>query len=441
MRPTALLLCLLALLGLSGCPAEEECIDCEVTCERPPTPFMPQMPGILLTGRKSVVQIQNARLGTCGGVAVSERSTLTAEVTDPDGRLLAQETFDERLAIAHFGFTVQRPGLHHFLVAFEPPGALIQFDLDAAIDRSGEASSLLPSGECTSLERTRSGAWVCDSAFYRGDTRVAGFQEARVAVAEDVVWVASEERILRYVDTGSELTLTGSLAHTHGAVEFLLASAGELVALHGRELVRYSASGGALQASDPAAWNHTGNLLSPTGPRGILLRDGDRLALITSNTQPPGSLLQLCPYQLTASGPVRTAQPCQQLPGNLAGFEPTVLWTKRELENSSSFSLHRWLWSTNGLVEQTSLGLGFRLQLTPQSFRRSTVVPVVQSLPLSVPFEHPSRHAVVAWSPQWRSLVLEHMDEQATTPSASSSLYWGALPPSAQNPTLRIRSR
>jgi hypothetical protein len=138
---------------------------------------------------------------------------------------------------------------------------------------------------------------------------------------------------------------------------------------------------------------------------------------------------------------VRTAQPCQRLPGTLAGFEPNVLWTKLEDVGSSDFSLHRWLWGTSGLVEQTSIAMNFRLQLVVQSFQRSTVVPVVHSLGFSFPREIPSLHAVVAWSPQWRSLVLEHMDADLSSHSASTSLYWGSLPSSTQNPTMRIRSR
>jgi len=441
MRAPALLLCCLALLGLTGCP-EEACVDCEVPCEDPPAPFMPPMPGILLTGRQSEVVIQNARIGTCRGVAVSETSQVTAELTDPDGKLIAQETFDESVALAHFGFTVQRPGLHHFLASFEPPGALLQFALDAAIDRSATAPLLTRPGSCVSLERTRSGTWVCDSAISRGDFLLEQFTGARLAVAEDVVWVVTAAQVLRYVDTGTGLTLTGSLEHGQGAVESLLPSVDELVVLHDSHLMRYTASGGQLQASAPARWSHVGISLGSTlDPRGILLRDGDQLALITAIRPPADSMLQLCAYQLTAGGPMRTAQPCQELPGSLAGFEPNVLWTKVQPVGTSDFSIHRWLWGTSGLVEQTSVFLSFRLQLVVQPFQRTTVVPVVRSLGFTFPREIPSLHAVVTWSPQWRSLVLEHMDAELASHSASPSLYWGSLPSGPQNPRTRIRLR
>jgi len=440
MRYPALLLGCLALLGLLGCPGPEECLDCQPPCERPPTPFMPQLPGLLLTGQPSVVHLQNARLGQCGGVAVSERSTLTAEVTDPLGVLIKQETFGPSQPIAPFTFTLNRPGLHHFVVWFDPSNALLQFSLDAALNRSAEPPLLTRPGSCTVLERTRSGAWVCDSEVYRGDTRVAEFPGHRLAVAGDVVWVVGALVVQRFVDTGSEFVPTGSLRHSLTEPEFVLPSADELVVLHGSGLVHYTASGGGLQASAPAAFNRFDHSpLSDTDTRGVLLRDGDRLALITADASPPFPL-QLCPYRLTASGPARTAQPCQPLPGSVAGFEPGVLWTKHQADGI--LSLHRWLWSNaSGLVEHSSISLSFRFQPTRQSFQRSTVAPLVHSSMVTFPFPYPSLTAVVTWSPQWRALVLEHMDGELTQPAASADFYWGTLPSSGQNPSMRVRSR
>lgn len=439
MRPLALLFCL-SLLCLTGCPAEE-CINCEPPCERPPTPFVTPVPGLLLAGKPSVVQLQNVRLGQCGGVAVRERSTVTAEVTDPVGVLIAKETFDPRLDLLHFGFTLQRPGPHHFVATFEPPGALLQFDLDAAIDRSAEPPAATYTGSCTTVEQLSGGAWVCDSLFYRGETLVEDFAEYRLAVAQDVLWAVNHQEVRRYVDTGSALVLTGSLMHGQGAVEFLLPSRDELLVLHDSTLVRYSASSGELQASAPAPLIRSLDRLGDaSGPAGLLLRDADHVAVVTTGPSPRYSL-QVCAYRLTASGPVPIAQKCQVVLGSLAGFEPHVLWLKLDTENSSQFTLHRWLWGATGLMEQSSIGMSFRLQLVTRSFPRSTsVVPVVRSLSISFP-EVPSLHAVVAWSPQWRSLVLEHMDAELTAPAASASHYWGPLPSSTQSPMLRVRSR
>jgi len=442
MRLLALLLGGLALLCLSGCPEQEECLDCQPPCERPPTPFMPQLPGMLLTGQPSVVHLHNARLGQCGGVAVSELSTLTAEVTDPLGTLVARETFDPSLPIAPFTFTLSRPGPHHFVVWFDPPGSLLQFSLDAAIDRSTEPPLLTRPGSCTALERTRSGAWVCDAEVYRGDTRVAEFPGQRLAVAGDVVWAVGATQVQRFVDTGSDLVPTGSLRHSLSKPEFVLPSADELVVLHGSGLVHYTASGGGLQASAPAAFNRFEHEpLSDTVTRGILLRDADTLALITASPSSPYEF-RLCPYQLTASGPARTTQPCQSLPGSVAGFEPGVLWIRRQFE--SSLTIQRALWTrAQGLVEHSSITLNLSLRFHPasQSFQRSTVVPMVHSRLVTVPFAYPSLTSVVTWSPQWRSLVLEHMDGELTQPSASADFYWGTLPQSGQTPSMRVRSR
>jgi hypothetical protein len=440
MKRIGLLLMLGALLSLSGCPSEEEeCLDCPVPCERPPAPFMPEMPGLIRVGQRTEIRLQNALLGMCGGKAVSEKSTLTAEVTDPDGVLLAKETFDERLAIAVFAFTPRRPGPHHFLVAFEPPGALLQFDLDAAIDRSSTTQALTLPGTCNSLERTLKGTWVCDSAIYREGLRVGSFDGATVAVAGDVVWVVSPSRVERYEDTGSALTLTASVEPTEGSAEFLLASGDELLVLHRSTLVRYTASGAQLLASPPVPWNSGEEPVGPLAPRGLLLRDRDQLAVISGKSQLDGPGLQLCPYQLTASGPLRIAAPCQEFLGLVAGFEPAALWTKRHASRFGGASLHRWSWEAGRLVEQTSLNLSFRLQVIEQPLVRSTALPVVRSLATSVPATA-SVFAVATWSEQWRSLVFEHLDAELTEPLASPSFYWGRLPSIGSSST-RIRPR
>ena len=86
----------------------------------------------------------------------------------------------------------------------------------AAWDRSAEAPSEPLPLNCSSLERTSKGAWVCDTSVVRGSTVVKSFPGTSLAVAGDVIWVVGSLNIQRFVDTGADLVLSATYAHRNG---------------------------------------------------------------------------------------------------------------------------------------------------------------------------------------------------------------------------------
>lgn len=251
------------------------------------------------------------------------------------------------------------------------------------------------------------------------------------------------------MDTGTALLLTAS--QTLGSVnapEFLLATEGELLVLRGNTLDRLVYDG-TQTLSHPSSVQlpFTSGVIGTTGLRGLLVRAGDRLGVVTNavnsgTPQPLNSFTtQVCSYQLSGERFVRTADPCQTFTGNVVGYEPSVLWVGTPLSFGEQFSDLRWLeWTaTTGLSEQASLPLGQNYSLSAQAFsQRNWVVPVVQSMSSSVGSS--TRSTVAVYSAERRSILLELLDSDLPNPSASGSLMWmGPGLGTTRSPRVRVR--
>jgi hypothetical protein len=420
---------LLALLGLSGC-SEEPSFNCSVV---PPAPAQfPEQPGLLRVGQQARLSITPLPPASdCGGADEAWPSAVTAEVEGPEGQPVPSEiTLGPQGSPAILRFTPQRPGPHHLLVAFSQVGGLHQLDLHAMQDRSAEAPSYSLSRSCATLERTLPGAWVCGTDVLRDDELVRSFPSSLVAVAGEVIWVVSNGGLQRYVDTGTQLLLEGSLNQAMGDAVFLLAAREELVVLHGSSVERYTFSSGALRSTGAEPWSRPTALLGSSGPYGVLLREGERLAIVTRSTVKGETGVQVCPYQLLSGRFQRTEEACSLLTGDTVGFEPTVLWMRDPSMPSGSRGdqgrIRRWEWTGGRLVEQGDVTLGLHTRMFLPPLVRPSTVPLVftqQTVPLQ-----PATFAVVRWSAQRRVLVFEYLDGEVSTPHASPGFYWGPLP-------------
>lgn len=447
-RTCRLVLALILLMGLTGCP-EDPVVE---GCFEPFEPFSDLAnPGIVRAEEPAHVYALPLSFQVCVNDASNFPTSATAEVTGPAGEALATKIqLGTQIKVTAVQFTPAQPGPHHILVEFAPRGGIHQLDVHAAWDRSDEAPSQSLSQTCTSLERTLQGAWVCDSTVLRGNETLGSFADARLAVAGDVIWVVDSSNVRRYVDTGTALVQTATATRTPLAVEFLLASPNELVVLLNNSLTLFTFQDGALTAGGATAWLRPNSSIMPVSPYGVLLREGSQLAIATRSTAGSPSFFQVCPYQLLSGKFERTPGACSQFQGEIIGFEPGVLWT-RELPAAASsteanpLQLRRWAWAGGQLTEQGSLSLGTHVAVADRSRMRSVVVPLFRNTPPlgTIPPGSPSIPFITSmatWSPQRQAILLEHLDEEITNGSASPGLYWGEAPPSASQPT-KVRLR
>jgi hypothetical protein len=376
-------------------------------------------------------------------------TSATAEVTGPGGELLethVQLGTPSSSATTAVQFTPEQPGPHHVLIEFAPQGGLHQVDVHAAVDRTAETPSQTLPRICNSLERTLQGAWVCDSSVLRGNEVLESFPNSRLAVAGDAIWVVDGQNIRRYVDTGTAITLTGTIARPFVGLEFLLPSPNELVLL-GSSLGLFTFQGGVVAAGGATPWTRPSSQITSDSPYAVLLRDGGHLAIASRVSSATAPTFQVCPYQLLAGRFERTPGDCPRFPGEIIGFEHDVLWTRDQPPSSAAptpVQLRRWVWAGGQLTEQGSLTLGIHVFVFTAARLRNSVVPLVHnaphvsSFPIQPQAEFPSTYSLVTWSPQRKALVLEHLDEVLTSGYASTSLYWGFVPPS---PSSAMRAR
>jgi hypothetical protein len=407
-------------LGLCACEPEQ----CNFFALPPE-----QRPGLFLVNEQVSLPLQPLFQDVCEDGKSATPTGISAELYDPDQLPVEHQAMLEQGGLsATLEFVPHKPGRYHIFAAFEPVGGIHQFDAYAAVDRTAEASLQTLSKECTSLERTRSGALVCGLELYRNGVSMLQVTSGRLAVSGDVVWRVDTAEITRYVDTGTAITRTGSLAHTAGVPEAVLATETELVVLHATRIQRFVFDGQTLTRTGDSSWDAPPIRLRPDGPLGVMVRTGDRLAVISTVFASGSSRLQVCSFQLEQGRFLRTQQSCEQLPGVVVGFEPSVLWVGEE--NSSTFTVHavhRLEWTGMQWLKRGSLDLGQVLRL-PFSFnfnlRRSEVVPVFDSPPVN--HNAPFRNAVPVYVPNQPQLRLDFLDANVTRAQASSSLFWGA---------------
>jgi hypothetical protein len=439
-RNARLALCLLVLLGLTSCSDEPvEPPICEIGPSPTPLDSPFQSSGLMKVGQQFTLLVRPLSSSVCGDA--KPPTSVTAEIEGPGGEPVeGQIQLGEANGPATLQFTPVRAGPHHILIAFSQVGGLHQFDFHAVVDSSRTAPSYTLHRACTSLERTQQGSWVCDTAVLRGETPVANFPDARLAVAGDVIWVLSSTALQRYVDTGSELVMTGSRSHSQGKATFLLASADELAAVYDGALALYTFSGGTLASAGATSWSRLG---FSEEPYGLLLREGSHFALVTRQATNGQSVVQACPYQLDAGLLQRTSGTCLQREGDVVGFEPRVLWTRTPPTLSGTRleqgSIQRWEWSGGQLVEAGSVSLGAQARLVFPPMMNPTFVPTIYA-DQSGNFSG-SLTAVAFWSAERRTILFEHLDSEVNQMYASPTFYWGNIASSASTQFTRIRLR
>jgi hypothetical protein len=385
--------------------------------------------GLLVAGQPERLSVMPFAVAGCATGDRSQLFSVSAEVSGPDLMPLPVQAWLGKPGLpATVDFTPVQSGDHHVLVAFNNVGGVHQYDPRAAVDQSAGVVPLPLPTSCESLDRTLQGTWVCDRAVIRGSTVEAQFNTARLAVAGDVVWVVDRTSARRFVDTGRELVLTASATYELNDPLFLLPSAEEVVVLHRSSVLQRLVFKGQdpLVSTGISSWDAPSLLFEhPFLPSAVLLREGDRRAVVSHNRFIEASsafYTRLCSYQLVSEVFVRTSEDCQSVPGSTVGFEANVLWM---VGDDSRFGgdtrlLRRWVWTEGKLVDQAQLHLGSELERQPHSIKRTSAVPVVSSLPGVTPY----RHAVVAWSVQREKLLLQFLGEDIAVPLASSSLLW-----------------
>ncbi|MFP2906854.1 hypothetical protein ACLESD_17770 [Pyxidicoccus sp. 3LFB2] len=429
------LLALSALLALSSCSGDSDtpCANAPIVINTmgPPESFQ--------VGVEAALDVPAAQTLACGDIDESQvPESATATVYDPGNHVIPSEVqLNRNGTLASVRFTPRTTGRHHVLVAFAPVGSVRQVGAYVAGDWSGSPSATtLPLPRCTQLDRTTRGTWLCDGVALREPTG----REVRlgtsslppdVAVSGNVVWVVGEGRVRRFVDTGTELELTGSLLLGTQApvrvVQSRLASENELWLLDDQRLHRFTFSDtGVLASAGATVWTSgSEQALGTDGVLGLLVRDAlapDRVLVVRMKERPNS---QACPYQLGPTGAfVPASAPCLTLPGMPVGLEEGVVWTRvGEPFQATGQTLRRWVLSGGVLAEQGSLVLdasveGITTSLRPgfalPDIRLGTHVGAASVLPVGHPDESP--------------LGLERLPAGTTVPrerrTISPRFYW-----------------
>lgn len=430
-----------ALLGLAGCP-DEPCFSDSIGM---PGPAQPE---VIVVGEEARMRVSPLLPGSCGVANPESPHTLSVEVSGPDNLPVPNQSALGKppRASATVTFTPDKPGRYHLFAAFEPIGGIQQFDFYAARNRSAEAPLHTMPQLCSALERTRRGGWVCDSDFMREGNVERRFTGARLAVAGDVVWVVDSSQTRRFVDTGTELELTATLTSGLSATDILIASETELLALRTPSIYRIVFDGTTALVLKASAFMPVSNgTVGSTGLRGLIVRSGDQLMVITnastnSTAQPPNSFTsQACLYRIEPERMLRTTDPCQTFTGDVVGYEPGGLWVGTRFSFGETLADLRWVELTGGkLVEQASLPLGMNFETVKRPFSaRNTAIPVLISP--SNPLTQRFRPTIPVYAPDQRGILLEFLDSDMPQPSASTSLLWGGT--NGSNTALRIRVR
>ncbi|KFE72187.1 putative lipoprotein [Hyalangium minutum] len=431
-----------ALVGLAGCP------DTPCVADAPSVGSSGSTPTMVLVGEQVNVRFAPSIAPDCGSSEPQQLpSSLSVEVYGPDNQLVASETVftSNSRSSATVKFRPEKPGRYHVFAAFAPIGGIHQFDLYAARDRISESTAFILPKLCNALERTQHGGWMCDLDFIRDSALKQNFSDGRMAVAGNVVWVAGNSQVRRYVDTGVELELTASLPSNLGNAQFLLATETELLSLRGLTIERVVYDGtAALSVPGQVQLPSTSGMVGTTGLSALMVRSGDRLGIVTN--APSGGVIQpmnsftsqICTYQIEPSRIVRTADPCQTFSGNVVGYEPGGLWAGIQSFVGGQLDELRWLeWTEAGISQQASLPLGFNFTVSTQPIGpRNWVVPVITTGG-GVPVR--TRSVVATYSPERRTILLELLDTELVAPYASGALMW--TNPNATGLSARVRVR
>ncbi|MCP3136514.1 hypothetical protein [Pyxidicoccus xibeiensis] len=435
---TALCLALTALLAVSGCSADD---SADSPCDGlPPSPGgspLPRPPSFRVAVPASLPISAIQQLACEGSSANQVAQSVTAEVFDPDNQPVPSEVMLDRSGLsATVQFTPRTTGRHHVLVAFAPVGSVQQLGIYVVGDWTGASTATtLPLPRCTQLDRTTRGTWVCDGVALREPGgRLVRYSTSStapdVAIAGNVVWMVGEGRVRRYVDTGTELELTGSLLVNTSVrtIQSRLATEDELLVLDDANLHRFTfTDAGVLAAAGATSWLQGANVpFGVDSVSAVLVRTSERQVRVVK--MGPASASLACPFELGPDGKfVATDEPCLPLPGTPVGLEDGILWTRVGSPNQAPFAqtLHRWVASDGTLEEEGTLAVDSPVEEVSSPLRPGFVVPDIH-----LGF-HPGAFSVLpVVSPESKEgpLGLEVLPINAAIPrelrGASPRFYW-----------------
>ena len=387
MKTVPRLLASSAVLFLSGCASGFD--DCNIS--PPPGGAGQNAPAVVL-GNIAEFVVHPSLRSSCEGPSLSQApDSVSAEVFDPNNHFVASEA-----SLANGGqsatvrFTPKTTGRHHVRVAFAPVGSVQQFGTYVAAEWSGGDETLFDLPRCTQLDRTTHGTWVCDGVALHArsgnETRLAGpAGPPDVAVVGNVIWSVGENRVRRFIDTGSELVLTGALLlsqrDTMTLIQSRLATEDELWVLDTEHLHRFVfTSEGVVTGTTPTPWGHPNRM--PFGVdlvQGVLVRTGPTEVQVIQMAPGPDSLA--CAFQVgPAGGFVASETACQDVPGVPAGTEYGALWTR--VDNNASpqpgNTLYRWAAERGALVERGTLMVDAPIELVSAPLRPGAALPILQ---------------------------------------------------------------
>ncbi|MBJ6763489.1 hypothetical protein JGU66_22200 [Myxococcaceae bacterium JPH2] len=424
----------LTLLALSAC----ECStgpDPSDPCFFGLPPGPPAHSPLVRTGRETTFIVQATLSADCGSDrAPQSPESVEIQVYGPDNQPVPATA---KLIIpspdAEVSFVPPKPGHYHVIIRFAPVGGVLQQDVLAMADRSqvNPVASLSETDACNTVAQTTQGTWLCDGLALRGtrtDQRLGN--DLRVSVSGDVVWTVDDRQVKRYVDTGTELKLTGTLALMLGPDTMQLASEDELLVLVSTNLSRitFTESQGLVQTST-TRWQDPIETPPPGAPAGVLLlRAGhdQLLALGPSRNPNQGTQTVLaCEFQRsTGDNWSRSVRPCQSFGGMVVGFEEGAVWLRDAVPDSSgsAFPLRRLEARAGQLVEVASIALPFALSLDPALMKNGPVSPIIDDTSSS----RPTQTAVVRWDATRTELSLEALPDLRTeSVHANARWVWG----------------
>ena len=188
----------------------------------------------------------------------------------------------------------------------------------------------------------------------------------------------------RFVDTGTDLELTGSLLLSLTApvttIQSRLASERELWVLDSQRLHRFTFSGHRRprrRGRHPVDLGRRGPIGTDSAS-GLLVRTSmDRVRVVRITAWPNS---EACPFQLGPDGAfAATGEPCLPLPGLPVGFEEGVVWTRvGEPFQAAGQTLRRWVVSGDTLVEQGTLVLDGQIEGVVSPLRAGFIVPDIR---------------------------------------------------------------
>ncbi|MBU8899701.1 hypothetical protein KRR26_29230 [Corallococcus sp. M34] len=422
----------LALLALSAC----ECGTGDDPCFIGLPPGVPESSPLTFTGRTTTIFVQASASTECGSEAPPQSpESVEVQVYGPDNLLVpATAKLINPSPDAEISFVPPEPGRYHAIIRFAPVGGVVQRDVLAIAQRQDvePVSRLSEAGTCNTVDRTAKGTWLCDGLAMRdgagADQRLGN--ALRVSVSGDVVWTVDDRQVKRYVDTDTELKLTGTLALVLGPDTMQLASEDELLVFVSTTLSRitFTESQGLVQTST-ARWQDPIETPAPGAPSGVLLlRAGhdSLLALGPARIPNPGTLGVLaCEFQRNAGDNwSRAVRACQSINGTVVGFEAGAVWLRDVVPDStgSTLALRRWEVREGQLVEVGSLSLPFSLSTTPPLMKNGPVAPIINYMSSS----GVAQVAVARWDATRTELSLESLPElRADSAHANERWVWG----------------